>query len=62
MRENIISINNFSFGLIKPEFISKTINNLDASKVTQQGDIPTKIIKDIKDLFHILFPLALTML
>ena len=27
------------------------INNLDTSKVTQQCDIPTKIIKDNKDLF-----------
>ena len=27
------------------------INNLDTSKATQQGDIPTKIIKDNKDLF-----------
>ena len=38
------------------------INNLDTSKATQQGDIPTKIIKDNKDLFHILFLQALTML
>ena len=31
--------------------VSKIINNLDTSKATQQGDIPTKIIKDNKDLF-----------
>ena len=31
--------------------MSKIINNLDISKSTQQGDIPTKIIKDNKDLF-----------
>ena len=37
--------------MINPECISKIINNLDTSKATQQGDIPTKIIKDIKDLF-----------
>ena len=37
--------------MINPEFISKIINNLDTSKTTQQVDIPTKIIKDIKDLF-----------
>ena len=36
--------------MINPECISKIINNLDTSKVTQQGDIPTKIIKDDKDL------------
>ena len=32
--------------MINPECPSKTINNLDTSKATQQGDIPTKIIKD----------------
>ena len=37
--------------MINPESISKIINNLDTSKATQQGDIPTKIIKDNKDLF-----------
>ena len=37
--------------MINPECISKIINNLDTSKATQQGDIPTKIIKDNKDLF-----------
>ena len=31
-------------------------------KATQQGDIPTKIIKDNEDLFHILFLQALIML
>ena len=31
--------------------VSKIINNLDTSKAAQQGDIPTKIIKDNKDLF-----------
>ena len=50
IRENIDTTNNFSFELINPECISKIINNLDTSKVTQQGDIPTKIIKDDKDL------------
>ena len=49
--ENIDSTNNFSFELNNPECISKIINKLDTSKVTQQGDIPTKIIKDNKDLF-----------
>ena len=51
IRENIDAINNFSFDLINPECMSKIINNLDTSKATQQGDIPTKIIKDNKDLF-----------
>ena len=39
--------------MINPECISKIINNLDTSKATQQGDIPTKIlkIKDNKDIF-----------
>ena len=51
VRENIDTTNNFSFDLINPECSSKIINNLDTSKATQQGDIPTKIIKDNKDLF-----------
>ena len=51
IRENIDTNNNFSFDLINPECISKIINNLDSSKATQQGDIPTKIIKDNEDLF-----------
>ena len=62
IRENIDTISNFSFDLINPECISKIINNLDTSKATQQGDIPTKILKDLKTFFHILFPQALTML
>ena len=37
--------------MISPECISKIINNLDTSKATQQGDIPTKMIKDNKDIF-----------
>ena len=48
IRENIGATNNFSFDFINPERMSKIINNLDA---TQQSDIPTKIIKDNKDLF-----------
>ena len=60
--ENIDTTNNFSFELINPECISKIINNLDTSKATQQGDIPTTIIKDNKDLFHTLFLRALIML
>ena len=53
IRENIDTTKNFSFDLINPECISKIINNLDTSKATQQGDIPTKIlkIKDNKDIF-----------
>ena len=37
--------------MINPECMSKIINNLGTSKATQQGDIPTKILKDNKDLF-----------
>ena len=51
IRENIDATNNFWFDLINPEYMSKIINNLDTSKATQQGDIPTKITKDNKDLF-----------
>ena len=51
IRENIDTTNNFSFDLINPECINKTIDNSDTSKTTQQGDIPTEIIKDNKDLF-----------
>ena len=51
IRTNVDTTNNFSFDLINPEFIGKIINNLDISKATQQGDIPTKIIKDNKDIF-----------
>ena len=51
IRENIDTTKNFSFDLINPECISKIINKLDTSKATQQGDIPTKIIKDNKDIF-----------
>ena len=53
IRANIKSTKNFSFDLIDPECIYKIINNLDTSKATQQDDIPTKIIKDNKDLFRI---------
>ena len=62
IQEYIDTTKNFSFDLINPECISKIINNLDTSKATQQGDIPTKIIKDNKGIFHILFLQALTML
>ena len=51
IRENIDTNNNFFSELVNSECISKIINNLDKSKATQQGDIPTKIIKDNKDLF-----------
>ena len=51
IRENIDTNKNFSVDLINPECIGKIINNLDTSKATQQGHIPTKIIKDNKDIF-----------
>ena len=50
IRENIDTGKNFSFDLINPECISKIINKVDTSKDTQQGDIPTKIVKN-KDIF-----------
>ena len=62
IRENIDTTNNFSFDSINPECISKIINNLCTSKATQQGDISTKIVKDNKDLFHILYLQAFTIL
>ena len=37
--------------LISLEGISKVINNLNTSTVTQQGNISTKTVKDNKDLF-----------
>ena len=54
IRGNIDTTSNFSFELINPECIKKIINNLDTSKATRQGDIPSKIIKDNKDRFSYL--------
>ena len=54
IRGNIDTASNFSFELINPECIKKIINNLDTSKATRQGDLPTKIIKDNKDRFSYL--------
>ena len=51
IRENIDTTKNFSSDLINPGCIIEIINNLDTSKATEQGDIPTKIIKDNKDIF-----------
>ena len=51
IRENIGTPNNFSFDLINPECLCKIINNLDTLRATQQGDIPTKIMKDNKEFF-----------
>ena len=55
IRESIDTTKNFSFDLINPECIIKIINNLDTSKATQQGDIPTKIIKDKRHFFIFYF-------
>ena len=41
--------------MINPECIRQIVNSLDTSKATQQGDIPTKNIKDDGELFHIFF-------
>ena len=57
IEKNIDSNNNFPLDLVNPEYISKITH-----QVTQQGNIPTKIIKVNKDLFDVLFPQALTML
>ena len=62
IRDTINTTNNFFFDFINPECISKIINNLDTSRATQQGNIPAKIIKYIKNVFHILFPQASKML
>ena len=37
--------------MINPECLCKIINNLDTLRATQQGDIPTKIMKDNEELF-----------
>ena len=57
IQKNIDSNNNFPLDLVNPECITKITH-----QVSQQGNIPTKIIKVNKDLFHVLFPRALTML
>ena len=49
--ENIDATDNFSFDLINAECIIKIINSLDTSKATQQGDVPSKVTKDNRDLF-----------
>ena len=68
IRENIDITNNFSFDLINPQCTSKILNNLDTLKATQQGDLSTKLLRDINKhfkrsfFFHILFPQVLAML
>ena len=41
----------FSFKPVKKEMIEKEISNLKSGKAVRSNDIPTKIIKDFKDLF-----------
>ena len=41
----------FSFSHLDKEEISKEILSLDLTKVSQDTDIPTKIIKDNADIF-----------
>ena len=53
---NLLRKTKYKFDLINSEFISKIINNLDTSKATQQGDIPTNIIKDDKDFVSYFIP------
>lgn len=45
--------------MVNTELISKIINNLDLSKTTRQDDIPTKVIKDSKDLFSYVITVSL---
>ena len=51
IRENIDITNNFSFDLINPQCTSKILNNLDTLKATQQGDLSTKLLRDINKHF-----------
>ena len=41
----------FTFNHITKEYVIKEIKNLDASKASQEDDIPTKIIKENSDIF-----------
>ena len=41
----------FTFNRVTKEDVIKEINNLDASKASQEDDIPTKIIKENSDIF-----------
>ena len=41
----------FSFKPVTKEMIAKEISNLKSGKAVRSNDIPTKIIKDFKDLF-----------
>ena len=41
----------FSFKPVTKEMIAKEISNLKSGKAVRHNDIPTKIIKDFKDLF-----------
>ena len=45
----------FSFKLVTIEDICKAILALDASNVTQNDDVPTKIIKNNSDIFSKFF-------
>ena len=41
----------FTFNYVTKEDVIKEINNLDASKASQEDDILTKIIKENSDIF-----------
>ena len=41
----------FSFTRVTADDISKEIKRADLKKVTQESDIPTKIIKQFRNLF-----------
>ena len=49
----VCSGNKFSFNVVDIEHIEKLIDKLDEKKGIQQGDIPTKIIKENCDIFKV---------
>ena len=51
IKENCISKSNVNFSLVEKINILKEIKMLQSNKVTQNTDIPTKLIKDNADIF-----------
>ena len=45
----------FSFGPVTYDDVLKKVNTLCASKVSQQSDIPTKILNKIQTIFQNIF-------
>ena len=50
----------FTFSHVTKEEVLKEIGNLDTTKSSQDTDIPTKIIKQNSDIFHVLYVKLLT--